>query len=187
MGCILRTFVLLVVGGLAADEVAIDFNNFQSVVTESKQPWIIEFYSELCGSCKAFAPTWDGFREKVRACLLLLFSVREIWEVLRSLLRPPVPLLPLQLENIQDLRVGRVCVDKPPGSKLAGGLGLLDAGIPQIAYFANHWGGNPKEFSTLEGTTVPELVDSLSAVFLREQAELERAEHLDKLARSGEL
>ena len=84
-----------------AEPPSIDNANFGEVVTASRQPFVIEFYSEMCGSCKEFAPTWHAFAAR--------------------------------LESVAGLGLGRVCVDKPPGVKLASSLdGLFDAGIPQV-------------------------------------------------------
>ena len=76
-------------------------DNFGAVVTASRRPFVVEFYSEMCGSCKEFAPTWHA--------------------------------LEAELARVDGLGVGRVCVDKPPGVKLASSLdGLFDKGIPQV-------------------------------------------------------
>ena len=78
-----------------AEPPSIDNANFGEVVTASRQPFVIEFYSEMCGSCKEFAPTWHAFAAR--------------------------------LESVAGLGLGRVCVDKPPGVKLASSLdGLFD-------------------------------------------------------------
>lgn len=49
-----------------ADEVLLTIDNFDSVVRNgATSPWVVEFFSEMCGSCKAFAPTWHAFHEKL--------------------------------------------------------------------------------------------------------------------------
>ena len=132
--------LLLAAAALAADEIFLDADNFDSVVTASGKPWVVEFYSEMCGSCKEFAPTWHAFADKIA--------------------------------GVEGLGTARVCVDKKPGSKLAGGLaGLFDKGIPQVTYFAND-AAAPKAFSTLQGKSVPDLVASLGKVFALPDGEL---------------
>eukprot|EP00467_Chlorarachnion_reptans_P021043 CAMPEP_0114505710 /NCGR_PEP_ID=MMETSP0109-20121206/11006_1 /TAXON_ID=29199 /ORGANISM="Chlorarachnion reptans, Strain CCCM449" /LENGTH=151 /DNA_ID=CAMNT_0001684183 /DNA_START=41 /DNA_END=496 /DNA_ORIENTATION=+ len=37
--------------------------NFQEVVMDSEDVWMLEFYSEMCGSCLEFAPTWEKIKE----------------------------------------------------------------------------------------------------------------------------
>uniref|UniRef100_A0A7S2TVT9 Thioredoxin domain-containing protein n=1 Tax=Lotharella oceanica TaxID=641309 RepID=A0A7S2TVT9_9EUKA len=34
--------------------------NFQAVVAESEECWLLEFYSTMCGSCAEFEPTWHA-------------------------------------------------------------------------------------------------------------------------------
>ena len=131
----MRTLVIIaaLVGRSLAEEVAITNENFASVVTESGKPWVIEFYSEMCGSCKEFAPTWHAFADKVSARARVLSRANgranetgsEVEEdesegsSRRRIKSPYVVFRPTQLVNVDGLGVGRVCVDKPPGVKLA--------------------------------------------------------------------
>lgn len=39
-------------------EMMIDEDNFSSLVVNSDKVWILEYYSDKCGSCKEFLPTW---------------------------------------------------------------------------------------------------------------------------------
>ena len=48
-----------------AEPPSIDNANFGEVVTASRQPFVIEFYSEMCGSCKEFAPRWEALAHKL--------------------------------------------------------------------------------------------------------------------------
>lgn len=41
------------------DVVVIDDNNFESVVMNSKDMWIIDFYAPWCGHCKKLEPEWN--------------------------------------------------------------------------------------------------------------------------------
>ena len=50
-----------------AEPPSIDNANFGEVVTASRQPFVIEFYSEMCGSCKEFAPTWHAFAARLES------------------------------------------------------------------------------------------------------------------------
>merc|ERR1712046_532258 len=38
---------------------AIDGTNFKEKVADSNKVWMLEFYSDMCGSCQEFAPTWS--------------------------------------------------------------------------------------------------------------------------------
>ncbi len=44
--------------------VEIDVSNFDSTVVKSEFVWIIKLYSEMCGSCQEFQPTWEQFAQK---------------------------------------------------------------------------------------------------------------------------
>ncbi|KAJ8611246.1 hypothetical protein CTAYLR_004129 [Chrysophaeum taylorii] len=56
-------FLLVACVALAGAEVALDITNFDEVVGTT--PWVIEFASDMCMSCKEFAPTWHAFAAKV--------------------------------------------------------------------------------------------------------------------------
>jgi len=34
-------------------------SNFKSLVTDSKDIWLVEFYAPWCGHCKSLAPEWE--------------------------------------------------------------------------------------------------------------------------------
>ena len=38
----------------------ITIDNFNSLVINSKKIWVIEYYSEMCGTCQEFYETWDS-------------------------------------------------------------------------------------------------------------------------------
>ena len=38
-----------------------NMGDFTSLVLESKEAFAVEFYSNMCGSCKEFAPVWDAY------------------------------------------------------------------------------------------------------------------------------
>ena len=46
-------------GGSGADEVVVlDADNFDNLVMNSKDIWMVEFYAPWCGHCKALEPEW---------------------------------------------------------------------------------------------------------------------------------
>lgn len=45
--------------GSGADEVVVlDQSNFDELVMNSKDIWMVEFYAPWCGHCKALEPEW---------------------------------------------------------------------------------------------------------------------------------
>jgi protein disulfide-isomerase A6 len=46
-------------GGSGSDEVVVlDSTNFDALVMNSKDIWMVEFYAPWCGHCKALEPEW---------------------------------------------------------------------------------------------------------------------------------
>lgn len=46
-------------GGSGTDEVVVlDHSNFDELVMNSKDIWMVEFYAPWCGHCKALEPEW---------------------------------------------------------------------------------------------------------------------------------
>lgn len=46
-------------GGSGSDEVVVlDASNFDALVMNSKDIWMVEFYAPWCGHCKALEPEW---------------------------------------------------------------------------------------------------------------------------------
>merc|ERR1719198_2632352 len=50
---------------LASCEQLLDKSNFDEHVASSKTVSMVEFYSEMCGSCQEFAPTWNKLAKNV--------------------------------------------------------------------------------------------------------------------------
>ena len=42
-----------------SDVIVLDENNFDELVTNSTDTWMIKFYAEYCGHCKKAAPKWE--------------------------------------------------------------------------------------------------------------------------------
>ena len=40
-------------------------HSFRESVINDDRVWLVEFYSEMCGSCKEFAPTWDMIEQSL--------------------------------------------------------------------------------------------------------------------------
>ena len=51
---------------LGSDEgLMLTSNNWGTEVLASKNVWIVEYYSKMCGSCKEFTPTWDALKSSL--------------------------------------------------------------------------------------------------------------------------
>ena len=44
--------------GGGKDVITLDDSNFQQLVLDSDEPWLVEFYAPWCGHCKSLAPEW---------------------------------------------------------------------------------------------------------------------------------
>lgn len=55
---------LLKVDAVRLHEITVD--NFKEKVVDSHDPWIVEFYSGMCGGCQQFAPVFDEFAKNVK-------------------------------------------------------------------------------------------------------------------------
>ena len=52
------TFILLITFITSSDYVNLDIENFDNELDNSKEFWLIEFYSEKCSTCQEFASIW---------------------------------------------------------------------------------------------------------------------------------
>jgi len=54
-------------GGSGSDEVVVlDASNFDELVMNSKDIWMVEFYAPWCGHCKALEPEWATASGKLK-------------------------------------------------------------------------------------------------------------------------
>jgi hypothetical protein len=44
----------------------LNVNNYEEKVINSKEAWLIEYYSERCGTCQEFSPIWESATNKIR-------------------------------------------------------------------------------------------------------------------------
>lgn len=51
----------------ADDIVSLDSTNFEGKLSDLGKAWVVKFYSEMCGSCKEFEPTWSKVLSKIKA------------------------------------------------------------------------------------------------------------------------
>lgn len=57
---------VVVVVAAGSGQAALDASNFADAVAAKPTPWLIEFYSNMCSSCREFAPTWDALVDKLQ-------------------------------------------------------------------------------------------------------------------------
>ena len=55
----LMLLMMMIMLASAEGHEAIDQLNFEEKVLNSDKPWLLEFYSDMCGSCREFAPTFE--------------------------------------------------------------------------------------------------------------------------------
>jgi len=46
--------------------VKLEASNFQELVLDSEEPWMVEFYAPWCGHCKSLAPAWEAASKKLK-------------------------------------------------------------------------------------------------------------------------
>ena len=85
--------------------VELDTSNFTETIAGSVRPWVVEFKSELCGTCQQFAPE---FAEVVRQ-----LGGRRSW-------------------YRNQLNFGVVIIEHEAGMELAKEQGALEAGVPAV-------------------------------------------------------
>jgi len=47
-------------------DVNLNNSNYKEEVLDSHEAWLIEYYSEMCGSCKQFSPIWDSTVKNIK-------------------------------------------------------------------------------------------------------------------------
>ncbi len=64
---IIKLFVIcfLFYTSLEVSVTKIDVNNFEELVRNTNDIWLLEFYSERCGTCQEFEPTWKKVVPKI--------------------------------------------------------------------------------------------------------------------------
>lgn len=60
-------FVFLVSSFACYLSLELNPSGFDKEVLNDSNIWLVEFYSEMCGSCKEFSPTWDAITSKVKS------------------------------------------------------------------------------------------------------------------------
>jgi len=55
---------ILCLSGFKAEK--IDISNYEEKVLKSKEVWLLKYYSERCGSCQEFEPTWLSATKKIK-------------------------------------------------------------------------------------------------------------------------
>ena len=66
MSKIILTILIILGAAVASDVVVLDSLNFDELVLESKDIWIVEFYAPWCGHCKALEPEWEMAATKLK-------------------------------------------------------------------------------------------------------------------------
>lgn len=51
--------------------VVLDDNNFDEMVLQSKDIWLVEFYAPWCGHCKQLEPEWNEAATKLKGSVKL--------------------------------------------------------------------------------------------------------------------
>eukprot|EP00622_Pseudochattonella_farcimen_P001923 FR736743.1.p1 GENE.FR736743.1~~FR736743.1.p1 ORF type:complete len:178 (+),score=24.45 FR736743.1:55-534(+) len=88
----------------AAEELLVDNANFDEVVANSQDTFVIEYYSKMCGSCKEFEPAWHEITAGLQTTSMKHSGVR----------------------------TARCSIDTKDGMKLAKDQGVLNKGIPAV-------------------------------------------------------
>lgn len=59
-------FIIYIVHTSSNKSEILNINNYEEKVINSKDAWLIEYYSERCGTCQEFSPIWEKATSKIR-------------------------------------------------------------------------------------------------------------------------
>ena len=63
--CSIFIIIILINTSLQAG-VNLNNSNYKDEVLNSQEAWLIEYYSEMCGSCKQFSPIWENTVKNIK-------------------------------------------------------------------------------------------------------------------------
>lgn len=65
MKTFLFLFALLFSYSIQVENVQLNIDNYKSLIEDTKDTWVVEFFSSMCGTCQEFKPTWEKVIKRV--------------------------------------------------------------------------------------------------------------------------